>query len=177
VTSDEWRVIRGLGRKRRHPPLWLRWVMGGLCVVVGALVWNQRPRASALPVVGAPIAAAPAVVVEGARLRVVDARAAADVFDRVPVEAIPIAPEPDDDVLLPGDPGNFVVPSVAVVTRHGRAFVLVARDDDRIDPVAVRVVSTREGRSQIDGALTAADHVVAGGAIYLLNMLVLQGGL
>jgi hypothetical protein len=63
------------------------------------------------------------------------------------------------------------------VTRRGRPFVLVARADGHIDPLAVDVVVTREGKSQISGALAAGDRVVAGGAIYLLNMLVLQGGL
>jgi hypothetical protein len=177
VTSDEWQVIEGQAHRRRHPPMWLRWVTGGLCVLVGALVWNQRPRASSLPADATGGGAAAAVVVEGGRLRVQDRAAAAEIFDLAAAEEIRPSLEPDDDLLRPGDPGDWLVPSVAVVTRRGRPFVLVARSDGHIDPLAVDVVVTREGKSQISGALAAGDRVVAGGAIYLLNMLVLQGGL
>jgi multidrug efflux pump subunit AcrA (membrane-fusion protein) len=78
-------------------------------------------------------------------------------------------------VLPAGAPGLVSVPQSAVVSRRGRYFVLVERAGNRIEPVAVQVTREHDGGAEIAGPLAAGDRYVSDGAIYLLNMLALEG--
>ena len=95
-------------------------------------------------------------------MKVIDPQEASEIFSLAEAQAAPAA-------------HHLVVPRRAVVSRRGRSFVLVARAADRIEPVAVRITHEQDGNAEILGPLAAGDPCVADGAIYLLNMLALEG--
>jgi hypothetical protein len=140
----------------------LRITIIALLAVAGAVIWNRRPQASSLPAETSAHSAP--LVVEGRGLRVLDLAAAGELFQ--------LEPTVED-----ASPAAVLVPAAAVITRRGEPYVLVARGVDRIEPVRVQRLHADAGRVAVAGAVRPGDRVVGGGAIYLLNMLVLQGAL
>jgi hypothetical protein len=81
-----------------------------------------------------------------------------------------VAPAPDAAATVE-------LPREAVVTRRLQRFVLVARGPDRFEPVPVQIIHEAEGRAVISGPVAVGDRVIASGAVYLFNMLVLAGAI